>query len=264
MPNSPVRIPKTPEVAASPTPKRSGSKAPSTTPRKHEDKSSRASFDKKSSQCAIRVLEDELVNAEDRKDIDDSAPGVKDEQHVVRTPRGTPRKEKVVTPVRRRATKVEEKLAAPAEVSPLQRRSKSPKKGPATGVPFHGGKTLFIPQKVQQVYALVKKSTGALGGNGSCGAIYGELTMHSMQRVINVMVSKCGLSSDSRFIDVGSGLGKPNFHAAQDPACRVSIGVELEEIRWKLAMYNLQQVRCTLQLLDQAENAMMFSSSRVQ
>jgi len=39
-----------------------------------------------------------------------------------------------------------------------------------------------------------------------------------------------------------TGLGKPNFHAAQDPACRVSVGVELEKIRWQLSMFNLSYV----------------------
>ena len=89
------------------------------------------------------------------------------------------------------------------------------------------------------IYKLIRKSTGALGGNGATGAIYGELTMSSMQKVINIMVSKCEMTESSRFIDVGSGLGKPNFHAAQDPAVRISIGVELEKIRWQLAMHNL-------------------------
>ena len=82
-------------------------------------------------------------------------------------------------------------------------------------------------------------STGALGGNGYVGAIYGELTMHSMQRVINFMVDKCELSRSSRFIDVGSGLGKPNFHASQDPCVRLSLGIELEDIRWKVQCTDL-------------------------
>jgi hypothetical protein len=43
--------------------------------------------------------------------------------------------------------------------------------------------TVAISEKVQKVYKLVHKSTGALGGNGYDGAIYGELTMHSMQKV---------------------------------------------------------------------------------
>lgn len=45
--------------------------------------------------------------------------------------------------------------------------------------------TVLVSEKVQKIYKLVHKSTGALGGNGYDGAIYGELTMHSMQKVIS-------------------------------------------------------------------------------
>eukprot|EP00605_Chrysophyceae_sp_TOSAG23-4_P000637 GSChrysophyteH1.ASY1.ANO1.718.1 assembled CDS len=104
-----------------------------------------------------------------------------------------------------------------------------------------------IPTKIQvtprtdKVYGIVRQCTGTLGGNGTTGAIYGELTMGSMQKIINLMVEKCELNDQSRFIDVGSGLGKPNFHAAQDPQCRLSVGIELEKIRWQLSMYNLKK-----------------------
>jgi hypothetical protein len=125
-----------------------------------------------------------------------------------------------------------------------------------------------IVPPVKKVYKIIQKSTGALGGNGYDGAIYGELTMHSMQKVadcqiimhkhrhlnksdhriacyeqvINFMMENCEMDRNSLFIDVGSGLGKPNFHAAQDPGVRVSVGIELEEIRWQLAMQNLKFV----------------------
>jgi len=66
--------------------------------------------------------------------------------------------------------------------------------------------------------------------------------MASMQKVINVLINKCGMNNQSRFIDVGSGLGKPNLHAAQDPCVRLSVGIELEQIRWQLAMYNLYKM----------------------
>ena len=46
----------------------------------------------------------------------------------------------------------------------------------------------------------ISASTGALGGNGATGAIYGELTMHSMQKIINYMVDNCELTSKSRFV----------------------------------------------------------------
>lgn len=103
-----------------------------------------------------------------------------------------------------------------------------------------------IKPRVEKVYKMIRNATGQLGGNGTTGAIYGELTMGSMQKVINLMVEKFNLNSQSRFIDVGSGLGKPNFHAAQDPECRISIGAELEKIRWQLAMYNLHKVASEL------------------
>ena len=50
------------------------------------------------------------------------------------------------------------------------------------------------------------KGTGTLGGNGYDGAIYGELTAGSMQKVINFMIERCELTNSSRFIDVGSGI----------------------------------------------------------
>jgi len=101
---------------------------------------------------------------------------------------------------------------------------------------------LPIDSRVEHIYRLIRQSTGALGGNGNTGAIYGELTMASMQKVVNVLIKKCGMDSQSRFIDVGSGLGKPNLHVAQDPAVRLSVGIELEHIRWQLAMYNLYKI----------------------
>jgi hypothetical protein len=58
--------------------------------------------------------------------------------------------------------------------------------------------------------------------------------MHSMQKVLEFMKDNCELGTNSRFIDIGCGLGKPNFHAAQYPGVRLSLGVELEELRWKV------------------------------
>ena len=89
-----------------------------------------------------------------------------------------------------------------------------------------------IDSGVTKVYACVQKATGALGGNGSGGPIYGELTVGSMQAVIDYLVQYCNFSSSSRFIDVGSGRGKPNFHVAQDPGVRLSIEIEVEHIRY--------------------------------
>ena len=140
----------------------------------------------------------------------------------------------------------EDALVTPKPSSP----GKKGKKAPALITPvseittsFGSPKsTIAINPRVQKAYQIIRACTGTLGGNGTTGAIYGELTMGSMQRVINLMIEKCEMNDQSRFIDVGAGLGKPNFHAAQDPACRVSVGVELEKIRWQLSMFNLSYV----------------------
>jgi hypothetical protein len=167
-----------------------------------------------------------------------------------------------------------------AEMSGL--RSPTPKKSPrATTSPVRskkstddkltrsGGKKIGVggafstqiqcDEKTALAYKLIRKNTGSLGGNGSTGAIYGELTMGSMQKCINILTDKCEMNSSSRFIDVGAGLGKPNFHAAQDPAVRLSLGVELEEIRWKLSMYNLDKILPSV--VDGDANALTDKSS---
>ena len=89
---------------------------------------------------------------------------------------------------------------------------------------------------VDTVYKIVRKLTGNIGGNGYSGPIYGELTKHSMQKVIDLMIKTTGFSSSSRFIDVGSGIGKPNLHVAQYPGVEFSCGIELEHCRWSLGM----------------------------
>ncbi|POM80142.1 Hypothetical protein PHPALM_2058, partial [Phytophthora palmivora] len=100
----------------------------------------------------------------------------------------------------------------------------------------------FTEHEVSEVYKAIRKQTGSLGGNAAGGAIYGEITQASFQRVVDYMKEKCELSKTSRFLDVGSGLGKPNFHVSVDPGVQVSYGIELEELRWHLSLHNLRSV----------------------
>jgi hypothetical protein len=110
-------------------------------------------------------------------------------------------------------------------------------------LPFGGEtKPIEIPPNVQRVYNIVQRHTGSIGGNGHGGAIYGELTAGSMQKMTNLMIEHTGLSKDSRFIDVGCGLGKPNLHVAQYPGVDFSYGIEMEHVRWMLGMSNLEHV----------------------
>ena len=103
-------------------------------------------------------------------------------------------------------------------------------------------KPIDIPPNVQRVYHIVHKHSGSLGGNGHGGAIYGELTTGSMQKMTNLMIEHTGLSKSSRFIDVGCGLGKPNLHVAQCPGVEFSYGIEMEHVRWMIGMTNLEHV----------------------
>jgi hypothetical protein len=99
-----------------------------------------------------------------------------------------------------------------------------------------------VRENVRQVYSIVRKLTGSIGGNGSSGPIYGELTMGSMQKVVNAMAEHTGFNHASRFIDVGSGIGKPNLHVSQDPGVEFSYGIEVEHDRWLLGMTCLNGV----------------------
>lgn len=99
-----------------------------------------------------------------------------------------------------------------------------------------------VQDNTRRVYAIVNKMTGSIGGNGHGGAIYGELTVGSMQKMVDLMKTHTDFGPDSRFIDVGSGLGKPNLHVTQDPGVEFSYGIEMEHVRWILGMSNLNMV----------------------
>jgi Histone methylation protein DOT1 len=113
---------------------------------------------------------------------------------------------------------------------------------------FFGNSALqvSINSNVRDVYKIVQKRTGAIGGNGSFGPIYGELTAGSMQKMVNLMKEYSGLDSTSLFMDIGSGIGKPNLHVSQDPGVCISLGIESEKSRWILSMNCLQGVVDTI------------------
>ncbi len=60
--------------------------------------------------------------------------------------------------------------------------------------------------------------------------------------MINLMKVHTGFDSSSCFIDIGSGLGKPNLHVAQDPGVEFSLGIEVKKLRWMLSLHNLHSV----------------------
>lgn len=97
-------------------------------------------------------------------------------------------------------------------------------------------------KSVQHLYRVIQKSTGAVGGYGHNGPVYGEVTMGTFQKVIDALALHTGFDASSSFIDIGSGLGKPNLHVALNPGVKLSYGIELEQLRWQLSMHNLRFV----------------------
>jgi len=97
-------------------------------------------------------------------------------------------------------------------------------------------------KSVQHLYRVIQKSSGAVGGYGHNGPVYGEVTMGTFQKVVDALCAHTGFDASSAFVDIGSGLGKPNLHVALNPGVRLSYGVELEELRWQLSMHNLRFV----------------------
>lgn len=81
-------------------------------------------------------------------------------------------------------------VAQPTSATKLPSAKKFMKKTEKISTPIFEDESLTIASslldgetRVKKVYKIVQKSTGALGGNGYNGAIYGELTLHSMQKV---------------------------------------------------------------------------------
>lgn len=99
-----------------------------------------------------------------------------------------------------------------------------------------------VDKTLSQLYRVIHKSTGSVGGYGHNGPIYGEITMGTFQKVVDALAEHTGFDASSSFVDIGSGLGKPNLHVALNPGVRLSYGVELEELRWQLSMHNLRFV----------------------
>ena len=95
---------------------------------------------------------------------------------------------------------------------------------------------------VNVAYRIVQQSTGMIGGNGHGAAMYGEMVKSSLQRIVEKLISETGLSSCSRFLDVGCGLAKPQLHIAQMAGVEFSCGIDLDELRIFLANLNLKRV----------------------
>lgn len=74
------------------------------------------------------------------------------------------------------------------------------------------------------------------------------------------MKTHAEFNQNSNFIDIGSGLGKPCLHVAQDPGVKFSFGIEVSEVRWRLSISAFHKILQTtlLQVPEQRINHKCF------
>lgn len=104
---------------------------------------------------------------------------------------------------------------------------------------FNTSKTK-VTDDVKKLYKVIKKHSGAVGGYGHNGPVYGEVTMVSFQKIVDYLAENLNFGPHSSFLDIGAGLGKPNLHVAVSPGVEYSFGIEIEHLRWQLGVHNLR------------------------
>ena len=63
-----------------------------------------------------------------------------------------------------------------------------------------------------------------------------------MERVIESMHTRAGLTARSSLLDIGSGLGRPLAHAAVHPGVRRGMGIEMDPVKHAKAQTFKQRV----------------------
>jgi len=102
-----------------------------------------------------------------------------------------------------------------------------------------------IATPIRQAYSIINtKKTGAecAFAGEKLTPIAGEITMSSMERIIESMRKLTNFNSSSRIIDIGCGQGKPNFHFAIAVNPVLNVGIELVPMRWFQATSNLTKL----------------------
>ena len=90
----------------------------------------------------------------------------------------------------------------------------------------------WVSRNIDLIYTIIKPYESM--GHSDRDCVYGEITKGTFQKIIDKMKIHAEFGKKSTFIDVGSGLGKPCLHVAQDPGVNFSFGIELSEVRWRL------------------------------
>ncbi len=101
-----------------------------------------------------------------------------------------------------------------------------------------GGNVQDTPELAKRMYSIITKTkTSEVGFTG--GATFGELIKGSNQRIVTYFQEQCSMDEKSIFFDMGSGLGQPCLHALLASKIKASIGIEVDDDRYRLSMVNL-------------------------
>ena len=104
-----------------------------------------------------------------------------------------------------------------------------------------GGNKEDTPELAKRMYSIVTKTkTSEVGFTG--GATFGELIRGSNQRIVGYFQEHCNMDAKSTFLDMGSGVGQPCLHALLASQVKASIGIEVDDDRYRLSMINLGAV----------------------
>lgn len=101
---------------------------------------------------------------------------------------------------------------------------------------------MVVPAPVAVAYRRMRAIENQIGGGEGVVGIYGSLGATGMQTVLDSMVHQ-GLGSQSVFVDVGTGLGKPLVHALLFARVRKAYGYEFDEIKYVKARTMMKRLR---------------------
>ena len=126
---------------------------------------------------------------------------------------------------------------------------------------FHTSADAIVTAEVVALYNAINTVNREMGGSGSGGPMYGEITCKSFQRICSYLKRHMDFKRTSYFLDIGAGLGKPSLHVLLDPGVQFSFGVEIERHRWGLSMWILKHLLTNMAPLQALAPSVFFALS---
>ena len=87
------------------------------------------------------------------------------------------------------------------------------------------------------MYASLNRASNKLDPPDDDGGINGEMTSGAMQKVIQLLVDECNMGTNSHFVDLGGGQGRPSFHCATTVDVQTVTSIEIALTRQGRELY---------------------------